>query len=447
MSESAATPSTPGAASAAPAGPFFLVCIGGADLGKRLALTPGALLVGTSHESNLLSADPGVTERFATLHWDGAVLHVKALGKSLPFVDGHSGAELTVTGSQQLRLGTSVWRVEAPHAANAGGVMDFVSRIGDQLSSAAGIETPGEWNAREMFADATKKHSDEDVERYFTVGTPETTPSLQQIDASWPRPWMFLRVFALSLVLYLGFVYTWEKFDNENLIPGLIMIGAVAVPLSLLVFFFEVNVPRNVSLYQVIKLLLVGGLLSIAVALVFFDVTHLDNWLGAASAGIIEETAKALTLLLVVRKPRYRWTLNGLLLGATVGTGFAVFESAGYALRIGLENGGPAMLANIQQRGFLSILGGHVLWTGLVGAALWRVRGDRPFRKEMWFDPRFLRVLVICMLMHMLWNFDGLSLPFDGKYILLGAAAWLLVLGMIQAGLKEVRAAQAAATA
>lgn len=445
MSESSATPATPDVSS--PASQPFLVCIAGADRGKRVALTTRPLLVGKSPESNILSDDARVTDRFAMLRWDGSALHVKALSDTLPFVDGHAAAELTVTGAQQLRLGTSVWRIESPHGPGGGGVMDFVGKLGDQLSSAAGIETPGEWSAREMFADATRKHTDDEVEAYFTVGTPATTPDLMAINASWPKPWMFLRVFGLSLALYLGFVYTWEKFDNENLIPGLIMIGAVAVPLSLLVFFFEVNVPRNVSLYQVIKLLLVGGLLSIAVALVFFDVTHLDNWLGAASAGIIEETAKALTLLLVVRKARYRWTLNGLLLGATVGTGFAVFESAGYALRAGLESGGAAMLASIQERGFLSVLGGHVLWTGLVGAALWRVRGNQPFRKEMWFDPRFLRVLVICMVMHMLWNFDGISLPYYGKYILLGAVAWLLVLGMIQDGLKQVRTAQAAAKA
>jgi protease PrsW len=444
MSDSAATPpSTAGAASSTTAPAPFLVCIAGPDSGKRLALTTGTLLVGRAADSNVLSDDPAVTDHFARLTWDGTYLHVKALGKVLPFVDGHAAADITVTGAQQLRLGSSIWRLEPAHGA--GGVFDFVNRLGNQLSSAAGIETPGEWNAREMFADATKKHSDEEIEAYFTVGTAATTPTLRQIDASWPKPWMFLRVFVLAVVLYLGFVLTWEHFDNENLIPGLIMLGSVAVPLSLLVFFFEVNVPRNVSLYQVIKLVLVGGLLSIAVALVFFDLTHLDNWMGAASAGIIEESAKALTLLLVVKKPRYRWTLNGLLLGATVGTGFAVFESAGYALRAGLESGGPAMLANIQERGFLSVLGGHVLWTGLVGAALWRVRGNQSFRKEMWLDPRFLRVLVICMAMHMLWNFGGISVPYDGKYIILGAAAWLLVLGMIQDGLKQVRAAQAAA--
>src|SRR5665811_1179038 len=96
-------------------------------------------------------------------------------------------------------------------------------------------------------------------------------------------------------------------------------------------------------------------------SLIFFQVTNLSNLLGAAGAGIIEESGKALTLLLVVRKARFRWTLNGLLLGATVGTGFAVFESAGYALNA-LNDGAAAMREVIMERGLLSILGGHVLW-------------------------------------------------------------------------------------
>ncbi len=356
-------------------------------------------------------------------------------GKTMP------AAGPTLLPGHQLRLGESLWEV---HGGGTGSpVMGFVNSLGDHLSSVSGIEKPGEWNAREMFADVTKKHADEEIEAYFTGGTAATTPPLSAVDARWPKPWIFGRVFIASVLLYAGFVWAWKTFDNENLLPGLLVVGTVAIPFSLLIFFFEMNVPRNVSLYQVIKLLLTGGLVSIIVSLFFFQWTNLDSMFGAAAAGIIEEIGKALTLLLVVRKARFRWTLNGLLLGATVGTGFAVFESAGYAFREVLSNGARAMRDMIMERGILSVLGGHVLWTGLVGAALWRVRGDRPFTREMLTDPRFLRVLSVCMAMHMVWN-SPWELPMHLKYILLGAAAWLLILGTIQGGLKEVREAQAA---
>jgi protease PrsW len=420
---------------------FFFICVAGPDRGKRLSLAATDMLIGKGATANLLSDDPDVTDRFAELHFDGTRLHITALGTPLPFIDGHAVATAVLTGGQQVRLGRSLWEVHAPGAELS--AMGLINRLGDHLSSAAGIEKPGEWDGRAMFSDAGKMHRDEEVETFFTVGTQATTPPLAAIDAQWPKPWVFARVFGMTLLMYLGFVFGWKVFNNENLIPGLIMIGAVAVPLSLLVFFLEVNVPRNISLYQVIKLLLVGGLASIVISLFFFQWTGLENVLGAASAGIIEESGKALALLLVVNKPRYRWTLNGLLLGATVGTGFAVFESAGYAMRAAFEGGGDvAMFDSITQRGFLSVLGGHVLWTGLVGAALWRVRGDRPFRLDMLTDTRFLRVIGICMAMHMIWNWSGIDLPLYGKNVLLGAAAWLLVLGTIQGGLKQVREAQ-----
>jgi RsiW-degrading membrane proteinase PrsW (M82 family) len=430
----------------------FLVCIAGPDLGKRLALTPGSMVFGRRSDANLLSDDPDVGDSYARLDFDGIQLQVTALTEATPFLDGHPVAAAVMRPGQQLRMGRSLWQLPAPGTASAQTVFDFVNRIGDHISHVAGVEKAGEWNPREMFSDVGKRHSDEEIEAYFTAGTASTTPPLAAIDTRWPKPWVFARVFGLTLLLYVGFVWAFNEFQNENLIPGLITIGSVAIPFSLLIFFFEVNVPRNISLYQVIKLLLVGGLASIVIALFGFKVTELDQTLlGASSAGIIEEIGKGLALLLVVNRPRFRWTLNGLLLGATVGTGFAVFESAGYALRAASDSL-EAMRSNILERGLLSILGGHVLWTGLVGAALWRVRGDRPFRKEMLIDPRFLRVLLVCMAMHALWNADlgGENPGFItvyGKYIVLGAVAWMLVLGFIQDGLKQVRAAQQAGVA
>jgi RsiW-degrading membrane proteinase PrsW (M82 family) len=306
----------------------------------------------------------------------------------------------------------------------------------------AGLENPREWKPGEMFSQVIERHPDEEVEAYFTVGTGSTTPALTAIETGWPRPWVFVRILLLSLALYVGFVWAWDQFANVKLIPAIIIMGTVAIPFALLIFFFEVNAPRNVSIYQLIKLLLLGGMISIVASLFGFRITGLSNWLGAASAGIIEETGKALALFLVVTRPRYRWTLNGLLFGAAVGTGFAIFESAGYALEIAIgQNSVQAMRENIMLRGVLSLFGGHVLWTGLVGAALWRVRGEQPFRLELLAEPRFLRVFGLAVGMHMIWN-SPLQLPAYGKFVILGAAAWLLVLGFIQAGLKEIRQAQ-----
>ena len=45
-------------------------------------------------------------------------------------------------------------------------------------------------------------------------------------------------------------------------------------------------------------------------------------------AGVVEEVAKLLTVVVVMRSTRYKYILNGILFGATVGAGFAAFETA-----------------------------------------------------------------------------------------------------------------------
>lgn len=127
-----------------------------------------------------------------------------------------------------------------------------------------------------------------------------------------------------------------------------------------------------------------------------------------------------------------------------MGAGFAVFESAGYALRILILGGPDAMFENLWLRGVLAP-GGHVAWTAMVGAALWRVRGNRPINLETLQDFRFLRVLALAMALHMAWN-APLELPYYGKQIALTVLAWMAILGFVQSGVKQVREEQEKAT-
>ena len=53
-------------------------------------------------------------------------------------------------------------------------------------------------------------------------------------------------------------------------------------------------------------------------------------------------------------------------------------------------------------------------------------------------DMRFLKVFVVAVILHMLWN-SPFYLPFYGKFAILGIAAWIVILGLIQEGLKELR--------
>jgi len=323
--------------------------------------------------------------------------------------------------------------------------LGLVARAARGITTLAGLQRVRGFRFRALFAEVFGRHTADDVEEYFTVGSPRTTPDILDVDTSWPRPWIFFRALLATILVYLLFDIAWRAFENVTIIPGLIITGSFAVPLSTLIFFIEVNVRRNVSLYQVTKLLLVGGVLSFIVSLILFgvsDVFTLD-WLGGSFAGLVEEPGKVFALLIVASLPRYKYILNGLLFGAAVGAGFAAFESAGYAMYAGTVQGNTALMTTtILLRGLLSPLG-HIVWTSMCGGALWRVKGDQLFRFRMLLDFRFLRIFLIATVLHMVWN-SPLDVPFFGRYLIVGAIGWVVVLGLLGEGLAQIEAEQTA---
>ena len=312
-----------------------------------------------------------------------------------------------------------------------------VDKAAEKLSKLTGTEKLQGFSLKAFFSDVFSKHGEDEIENFFTVGTPATTLPISSVDASWPRPWLFFRLFVASSLLYALFRMGFAQFQNTNLIPGLILTGVVAIPCSVLVLFVETNVRRNVSLYQVLKAFFLGGVVSLLVSLVMFQVTSAAklDWMGASVAGLAEEPGKLAALLLVVRSARFRYKLNGLLFGAAVGAGFAVFESMGYAFNSGSYN---ALVDNIFIRGVLSPFG-HIVWTAICGAAIWRVKGSRPFAWSMLGDGRFLRLAAVSVISHIIWN-SPLELPFYGKHVAIGLVCWIVVFSLIQEGLREIRA-------
>ena len=145
------------------------------------------------------------------------------------------------------------------------------------------------------------------------------------------------------------------------------------MPFATAILFFELNAPRNVTFPRVLTLLCAGGVLSIFVSLIGFQISSLHRFLGAPAAGIVEEAGKLIAVVLMVRKGDKLYILNGCLFGAAVGAGFAAFESAGYAFntflsalpdksREGILFAAGGMVQSILLRGILAPFG-HVAWT------------------------------------------------------------------------------------
>ncbi|MBL8990506.1 MAG: PrsW family intramembrane metalloprotease [Phycisphaerae bacterium] len=446
---------------APPAPQFFLECISGPDMGKRVKVVAGQTTIGRSADCNLLSDDADVADVHVTLSIaDGRLAFAPAKGKV--FVDGQVSMGGTLGPGQQVRMGRSVWQLAGALPGTPAGAVGaapgegFFGTISGHITRAAGMEQVKGFSFQRMFAEVFRKRTPEEVEQYFIGGTSTTTPALKDVDTSWPRPWVFARIFAASLIVAIGFYFAVKQWPtNHNLWPGLMIVGALAVPFSILILFFEFNILRNVSLFQVVRWFATGGIISLIITLFFFQTfPFIGEWLGKAfdgaamAAGPIEETAKGLTVVIIMMwaKGKYRYTLNGLLFGACVGCGFQVFESAGYALRGLLADGGgvEGMLGSIRIRGTLSIFGMHTLWTALVGAGLWKVCGDRKFTFSMLGDMRVLRLYFFSVGMHMLWNSpigDKWKLGY-AQHIVAGVVGWIVVMAILQDGLNQVRKEQ-----
>ncbi|MFP5230174.1 MAG: PrsW family intramembrane metalloprotease [Acidobacteriota bacterium] len=344
--------------------------------------------------------------------------------------------------------GQPVYYVAAPAQARPQPVqqMNLLHTLQARLQGLASTEDLEGFSLREMFSEVFRKRSDDEIEDYLLVGTSKTTPPIDVVQTGWPKPWLFFRVLAVFAVAYFVFTFALLHLsDAGNLIPAIMILGAFAVPLTTLAFFFEMNSPRNVSVHRIVTLFLYGAVVSLIFALIGYSIPILGS-MGAVAAGIVEEVAKLLTVVIVIRGVKYKYILNGLLFGATVGAGFAAFETAGYALNKGLltgtdlSSGVAAMMQVLWLRAFLTPWG-HVAWTAIAAAALWRVKGARPFGPSMLMDSRFLKAFLIPVVLHTIWDCPW-QLPFEGNAILSALVSWYVVFGLVQQGLRQVREEQ-----
>ncbi|RKL68137.1 hypothetical protein CR203_06535 [Salipaludibacillus neizhouensis] len=95
----------------------------------------------------------------------------------------------------------------------------------EKVNSMVGEKGNIDLKLRDVFSAVLKKHSKEEGEVLFITGTSLTTPDESEISASWPKPWLFSRVFLILASTYLLLYICTFTFQNDNAVPGLMMIG------------------------------------------------------------------------------------------------------------------------------------------------------------------------------------------------------------------------------
>lgn len=256
--------------------------------------------------------------------------------------------------------------------------------INENLDKITGATSKNYVTFKDLFKDTFKKHTDEDLDEVFVCGSKTTTPDVKDLKPQNARAWVYFKIFIFFLIAYIATRIGYINYGNLNFLPAMIILGAFAVPVSILIFFFEINLFKNIPFYKVLKYFILGGALSLLLAILYFDIIPVGelDYKGAIMVGLIEEAAKAVIVaVFLFKSKKSEYILNGLLVGAAVGAGFAAFETAGYILKFGLSGGDEAMLQIIGLRGFLAP-GGHVAWAAIEGAALMYVKGFDKLKKE-----------------------------------------------------------------
>jgi RsiW-degrading membrane proteinase PrsW (M82 family) len=287
-----------------------------------------------------------------------------------------------------------------------------------------------------LFSTIFRVHNRKEVDAILLGDTQDILKSPDEIE--WPQTWLYSRIFLWMLLLTVVMFF---MKNNLYCLPGIILLGTFSMPIVMVTYFLEMNVSREVNVIKAGSVFLLGGVFSI-----FFNTLitpFFSGWeelLKASVAGLTEEPAKMLILLFFVgNNKRYPHILNGILLGASIGAGFAAFESAGYAFGAFFDMLSSAtpqwsfehMAHVIFIRGYTTPFM-HTVWTAAVGGALWTVRANNSFNMSMLFDKRVLGTFFFSVVLHMLWNSGWLSLKS------LGLLAWIVVFYYLRLGLQQL---------
>src|SRR3989441_10346435 len=183
-----------------------------------------------------------------------------------------------------------------------------------------------------------------------------------------PRWWVILLV---GLALWIATVGVAFLTGNLPPPPSIVLPGSSLVPVTAVVWYLDHDPSPALSPRRITTAFLIGGVMGVLGA------SLLEYWLvrvgliGAFEVGLIEEFVKGVFIMVVALGIHRFHIRDGMVLGATVGFGFAALESSGYALVSLFVVQGNQLILSLNSviftelvRGVLAPFG-HGLWSAL----------------------------------------------------------------------------------
>ena len=224
----------------------------------------------------------------------------------------------------------------------------------------------------------------------------------------WVPAWW--AVFLIGLVLWLATIGVASLTGNLIILPTIVLLGSFLVPVTAVVWYLDHDSSPELSPRRIVSAFLIAGVLGVLGASVLEYYLISVGLLGNLEVGLIEEFVKAVLIVLTAWGVRSFHLRDGMVLGATVGFGFAALESSGYALaslfvvyqhRLVLSLDSVVVTELI--RGILAPFG-HGAWSAIVGGAIFaaaRARG------QLGLSRGIIGAFILVALLHAI--FDSLS--------------------------------------
>jgi protease PrsW len=196
--------------------------------------------------------------------------------------------------------------------------------------------------------------------------------------------------------------------NDSILLPTVVLLGSFVVPATWLMRRVQLDVERDdaadLPLPLILRTFVYGGVVGL------LSSALLETWLLRFSGqsfyigvGLIEEAVKLVVLWWLSRRLSAHSMVDGMILGATVGFGFAAFESSGYALNALYSSTGESLGALVSVEAVRGLIApvSHGLWTAIAGAVLFRERANGRFR----VTAALLMAYGFVSCLHALWDF------------------------------------------
>jgi RsiW-degrading membrane proteinase PrsW (M82 family) len=428
----------------------------------RIVLARPVIQLGRMQGNEVVLDDPLVSRHHAVIRWITGGYEIEDLGSSNgTYVGGQRiQGRVVLAPAQTIRIGNTELRFDVLGAALDAAPPDAATQSPDgapalSASVPATEVVPGAGFAPLRIAPlvAPAGAGPAPLHPYEALlAGPQEHSFVRLVRTEWGK--RYWRVFVLGLVAYAAVMQVLSQTDNLHLVPLAMLVASMLVPVVFVIFCWEQSAFADMPAAVVGATFMSGAVLGLTIAAVVEPAllpAASSGGISLAAAllvGLTEETAKVVSVIWFLRDRRLRSELDGLILGAAAGMGFAALETAGYGFTAFLTGFGHAagspgasldqlIHAGITQMNYALIfrmalaIFGHGVWTAIVCATIWRERRQSTFR----LTPSVLLAFGIAVLLHALWDWSPLAdlLPATAGpgTVVLAVIGWFLFVGVV----------------